>query len=148
MNKKAILYLGISLILVGLLILAFIAVEEKINRKYDHLLKENRTNETDLPEEEYDHELSDRLGFVSNNVIVSFDDSLSQQEIISFIASRPEIIKADQMFENSYKLTLEKDFKSSKELNDYCRELERNEKLKYCEKNQIIKIDDCTKGPC
>ena len=88
-------------------------------------------------------------GFVDNEVMVSFQDKATEEQIKKAISS----VKGLKSYTDDYGiyvLELNFSFNTIYELNQFCKEFVANNKnvVKYCEANHIITIPDCSKGPC
>ena len=87
-------------------------------------------------------------------ILIVLDKTKTQKEIIEYPVeeNRTIIRKEDKEYEylrlNTYVVTLNHDFNSRNELNNYCKKIEQHKEVLYCEANNIILLDDCSKGPC
>ncbi len=86
--------------------------------------------------------------FVSNQVLLSFKDNSVDSEIESFFKKIDDVKEYEYLGLNTYVVTLNHDFNSRNELNNYCKKIEQHKEVLYCEANNIILLDDCSKGPC
>ena len=99
-----------------------------------------------LPIREY-KPIQDR-DFVDNEVIISFYDDVTFEEKEKFFDSLFDLSNSKELYDNTYVLELNRHFETRSEVNSYCDYLNKNVFIKYCEPNNIIKLDDCSKGPC
>ena len=146
MNKKLALYIGLFFSLVILLIITFIIINKKIlNREeYNRILRDaNNTNETIIKTI-----VNPGSSFVNNQVLIMFNDKASKEEVEKSLKSIPNVVETDSLFDYSYSLTLDITFNNLEELHNYCKEIQKDKLITVCEPNHIIKIDDCSKGPC
>ena len=141
MNKKIVLYICFFFILGTLLIFALVTLDKRIE-KNSIFINDNMTNETLEPINKMNGD------FVQNQIMISFDKKYSEEEIKNTISSIRELKQSKILFDKSYILTLNKEFKSRTELYNYCKELVNNTIITNCEANNIIRLDDCSKGPC
>ena len=143
MNKRVVLYICFFFILVVLLIITHITLSKRI---VDNKYNGTTTNQTKVKD------ISDPItldgDYVKNQVIISFDKSVSEADIKSTINSIKELNKSESLFDNTYVLTINVEFDSRNDLNNFCKNLVSNTKVSNCEANNIIRLDDCTKGPC
>ena len=86
--------------------------------------------------------------FVENEVIINFYDDVTETEKDNFFSGYTDIINHESIGLNMYVLTLNRNFETRSEVVNYCRNLSTNIFIEYCEPNNIIKLDDCSKGPC
>lgn len=86
--------------------------------------------------------------FVDNEIIVSFKEDVTEEEKRDFINGITIINDYNVIGSNIYVLTLNRTFQTRSELNEYCSFIESNVFVEHCEANNIIKLDDCSKGPC
>ena len=86
--------------------------------------------------------------FVDNEVIISFYDDVTFEEKEKFFDSLFDLSNSKELYDNTYVLELNRHFETRSEVNSYCDYLNKNVFIKYCEPNNIIKLDDCSKGPC
>ena len=139
-NKYITIIIVLIIAIVGLIIIYNInkpevAPQENINKQEEKKKEEPIDNsKVELKEDT----------FVKNQVIISFKNSA--EEILNSIEN---ITKVEIIGDNTYVITFENDFPDLESLNTYCTNLQNSHnEIEYCESNQIIKIDDCSKGPC
>ncbi len=101
---------------------------------------------TTLPIREY-KPIHDR-DFVNNEVIITFYDDATNEEKEDFFDSISDLSYSRNLYDNTYVLELNRSFETRSEVIIYCDQLNKNKSIKYCEPNNIIKLDDCSKGPC
>ena len=91
-----------------------------------------------------------KYDFVDNQVMISVYKGTTYSEIEEFFNKQTDIINKKPLGSNGYLLTLNHSFGNRRELTTYCSEIVANNKgvIEYCEANNIIKLDDCSKGPC
>ena len=92
--------------------------------------------------------ISDDKDYVDNEIIVTINKKLSESELKSFFNSLAGLKEYSNLMDNTYDLTFDITFYSRNELNNYCKVLKENAYVEVCEANNIIKLDDCSKGPC
>lgn len=86
--------------------------------------------------------------FVDNQVLIMFEDNVTEEEKNNFFNSLPDLLNYNHIGGTSYAVTLNRTFETRNELGNYCRSLTKNIFIKVCEANNIIRLDDCDKGPC
>ena len=86
--------------------------------------------------------------YVKNEILVGFKDNYSYEEIENYIDSLEDVNGYDKLSDKSYVIMFNHEFDTRQILNSYCNDLEKNSIVDYCEANNIIKLDDCSKGPC
>lgn len=86
--------------------------------------------------------------FVKNEVLIGLSEEYTSSILERFLSNESDIKDFETLDNKTYVVTLNYDFKSREELNNYCDYLTKNKFIQYCEANNIIKLDDCTKGPC
>jgi len=86
--------------------------------------------------------------FVDNEVIITFEDNVTLEEKENFFDSLSNLSYSKELYDNTYVLELNRHFETRSEVIIYCDNLNKNIFIKYCEPNNIIKLDDCSKGPC
>ncbi len=86
--------------------------------------------------------------FVKNEVLIGIKDKVNKNEIENYLKTFPEIENYETLGYGSYVITVNYEFENRKELGEFCNKLLKNKSIKYCEANNIIKLDDCSKGPC
>lgn len=91
-----------------------------------------------------------KYDFVDNQVMISIKKSATESEIEEFFNKHTEIINKKSLGVNGYLITIDHSFNNRNELLNYCNNLASKNKnvIEYCEANNIIKLDDCSKGPC
>lgn len=90
-----------------------------------------------------------RNDFVRNEIIISFNDNYSVLQIEDFLRNLDNFESYDTINGKEYVVVFTKDFDSRAEILNYCNKLSmNNSNIKYCEPNDIIMLDDCSKGPC
>ena len=86
--------------------------------------------------------------FMPNEVIIGLKDNTYDLDIDNYLYSLPAVIHYESLIDdNTYVLTIDHNFNSRRDLNNYCNSI-KDKYIEYCEANNIIKLDDCSKGPC
>lgn len=141
MNSKTITY-----ICVGIAVVVLFLVFTNLNYSEEPII--SGKNESEIYLGEPVEGKIERDDFVKNEVMISFKDNASTSEIERYLKGLSDVKSYDDLGINIYVLTLNFDFESRSELNKYCSTLTKSNLVEYCEPNNIIKLDDCSKGPC
>jgi len=148
-NRKLVLYISLFIALIVLLIITYTIVSNKINEKSFYKMKPiEYTNETEEPIYGEPIHGKPRDSFVKNQVLIMFDEKASKEEVESSLEKIKYVTKKESLFDYSYSLTLSITFNNLGELNNYCKEIQKDKLITVCEPNHIIYLDDCSKGPC
>ena len=134
MNTKSITYICIAL---AVIVIFLVFTNLNYSQEPEVILDGNGTIKP-MPNDD----------FVKNEVLIGIKDNITKKEIEDYLKTISEIENYETLGYGSYVITVNYEFENRKELGEFCNKLLKNKSIKYCEANNIIKLDDCSKGPC
>lgn len=134
MNTKTITYICIAL---AAIVIFLVFTNLNYSQEPDIVIDKNETIKHTIDND-----------FVKNEVLIGIKENVNKKEIEDYFKTISEIDNYETLGYGSYVITVNYEFENRKELGEFCNKLLKNKSIEYCEANNIIKLDDCSKGPC
>ena len=134
MNTKTITYICIAL---AAIVIFLVFTNLNYSQEPDIVIDKNETIKHAIDND-----------FVKNEVLIGIKDNVTKKEIEDYLKTISEIENYETLGYGSYVITINYEFENREELGEFCNKLLKNKSIEYCEANNIIKLDDCSKGPC